>query len=664
MYERNAIVLERYFNEIFNFNDNNNLKQNYYNYCELFECYRALCDAKEKEEFSKKEFENASKEILNIQKKQESLYNDGAKFEYSRYVIFNNIEETPENIKKYLDKINEQIQKNSSELRELGEEFVNAIIDYNEKNRIFEEAIERRENAQKEYDKIYLKTESCYDEILDNVVENAKQFISSENKDMKKELQDILENNGKNEKNPFDVDVIMNTINRSFDIYKVEMDVYLTGYDKTVRLFEEIVSDSVKIDKHLKYYKDSKAKMSFISSEKDYIIQFLDNERIGAIYDKKSHRKLMLEACKKFVLDFEQIDKLYEIINKEIAGRSTKKIYKENYNRLYLIELENSSIEPTLDTGRMRQDAIAFMNLNYWRIEGMRSVYNTFEEIITKIFEKDLTEFIPEELKVSDNSEDLNLIENNVEETTEFVEHSINEESKQIPKKRKVYYSSKTQLANAIYYSLQMNEFREKKNQELGIQDNQYIDDNEKYNINEILNKLTKGNKIDEEKIFSKIKSNDKLDETKYTDKDFNYFKENEDIDDFEALIKMAQDEIIEKENNTIEAKEKNIIKDIDDSLSVDSEDEGSFDLSKLDEIGLDDVELDDVEYEDDVIDNEDVEVSEYDDDESILEIYFNEGNHNKFKQKDNKSKIENINKKVGLIHKLVGFNAKNKKEA
>ena len=110
MYERNAIVLERYFNEIFNFNDVNNLKQNYYNYCRLFECYRALCDAKEKEDFSKSEFENASKEISRIQKKQESLYNDGVKFEYSRYVIFSNISETPEDIEKHLDMINKKVE--------------------------------------------------------------------------------------------------------------------------------------------------------------------------------------------------------------------------------------------------------------------------------------------------------------------------------------------------------------------------------------------------------------------------------------------------------------------------------------------------------------------------------------------------------------------------
>jgi len=50
-----------------------------------------------------------------------------------------------------------------------------------------------------------------------------------------------------------------------------------------------------------------------------------------AIYDKKVHRKLMLEACKALNSDLEQINKLYDIILKEIAGRSTKKIYKENY---------------------------------------------------------------------------------------------------------------------------------------------------------------------------------------------------------------------------------------------------------------------------------------------------------------------------------------------
>ena len=38
MYERNAIVLERYFNQMFGYNMKNNVKTNFKDYCELIEC--------------------------------------------------------------------------------------------------------------------------------------------------------------------------------------------------------------------------------------------------------------------------------------------------------------------------------------------------------------------------------------------------------------------------------------------------------------------------------------------------------------------------------------------------------------------------------------------------------------------------------------------------
>ena len=47
MYERNAIVLERYFNQMFGYNMKNNIKTNFKDYCELveyFEKYRDITD--------------------------------------------------------------------------------------------------------------------------------------------------------------------------------------------------------------------------------------------------------------------------------------------------------------------------------------------------------------------------------------------------------------------------------------------------------------------------------------------------------------------------------------------------------------------------------------------------------------------------------------------
>ena len=68
MYERNAIVLERYFSKIFEFNENSNLKSNYSNYCELLEKLKIYNDATFSENEATEEFEKVSNEIKQIQK--------------------------------------------------------------------------------------------------------------------------------------------------------------------------------------------------------------------------------------------------------------------------------------------------------------------------------------------------------------------------------------------------------------------------------------------------------------------------------------------------------------------------------------------------------------------------------------------------------------------
>ena len=605
MYERNAIVLERYFYGIFDFKNSSNLKENYYNYRKLFECYGSLCRAKKKEEICKKEFDEASAQISKLQKSQEKLYNKSAKFEYSRYIIFSNINEKTDSIEKHLNKVNDDVQKNNDELKELGEKFVQAVIDYNEKESNLREAISEKEKAQKEYDEIYERAKKCYDEITEEQLDIIRSFIKSDNKENRKALQEIFDNNGKDEKNPFDLDVISNTISKSFEIYKIEVDIYLAGYDRISKLFEEIENDSVKIDKHSKYYRDSKAKLDFLSAEKNYIVQFLDNERIGAIYDKKTHRKLMLESCKKFVLDFAQIEKLYDIILKEVAGRSTKKIYKENYNREYLTELENSSIEPSLDTGKMRQQAIAFVNLNYWRASGMQSIYAEFEEIVKTIYDRDISEYMPKE-------------PNNGETKEEFIENLGDLEEKELVeevrvkekiKPRCIYYSSKISLANAIYNSLQNREFAASEECDEYAEETSFgKQEEEKYevpeNVKAILSSVEEKEKIEKSELS--IKEQDRLEN--------------------DILNKL--DELEDNEN----LEENNLIAD----------------------------ELFEEGEESDVATDRLFEEDEEED--SILEIYFNQDD----KKSDGKENttIDNLNKKVGLFQKLVGFNSKKKKEA
>ena len=67
--------------------------------------------------------------------------------------------------------------------------------------------------------------------------------------------------------------------------------------------------------------------------EKEYLVSFLDNERITAISGEKAHKVMMSEDCEKFELDIEQFGNFYQLLLREIAGKSTKKAYNELYNK-------------------------------------------------------------------------------------------------------------------------------------------------------------------------------------------------------------------------------------------------------------------------------------------------------------------------------------------
>ena len=73
MYERNAIVLERYFEKKFGFDKPNNLKINYTNFGDLVEELEKYQITVIEEEKVIQEFEEIAKKIQIIQKAQEKL---------------------------------------------------------------------------------------------------------------------------------------------------------------------------------------------------------------------------------------------------------------------------------------------------------------------------------------------------------------------------------------------------------------------------------------------------------------------------------------------------------------------------------------------------------------------------------------------------------------
>ena len=535
MYERNAIVLERYFYDIFKYNETSNLKENYKNYCALIENYEKYKNATEAQNSATEEFEKSTAEITRLQKLGEKLYNKSAKLEYSRYIVLENIEETTEKLKRCLEKIENDVEKNTASLKKLDNDFVEAQADYKSKKEIRIDCEEDTEKTKNAYKKILEKTENVFSGISDEDVDFAKDFESSDNKDQKKELSNILTENGINEKNPFDTDVISNAVNISFDIYKKEIEIYLTAYERTKKFFDEIEVNDVKLDKHKKLINDSIAKLDFLSAKKDYIVGFLDNERMVSIYDKKIHRKLMLEACRNLNNDLVHLESLYNILLKEIASRATKRLYKENYNKSYLLDIEKVSENVGEEINKLKANSVAVVNLNYWRIEGITRVQEAFEKDVKEIYGRNLDEIFPKE-----NTK-----------TEETAEDSVSKKSEKVKEttKKKVDYKKLKSSKQSLKTAISKKNNNEDSDEETSVKDN--VEDSKEVNI---IDDILQENDSDIEDttadntIFEKISMLDELD-----NEEIEKPEENADFSKIYKKMKDMQKSSNENENNSEE---------------------------------------------------------------------------------------------------------------
>ena len=73
MYERNAIILERYFDKLFGYDKKENLKTNFKDYCELVDCLERYRDISDEEENIIQEYDLIANKIRDIQVNQEKL---------------------------------------------------------------------------------------------------------------------------------------------------------------------------------------------------------------------------------------------------------------------------------------------------------------------------------------------------------------------------------------------------------------------------------------------------------------------------------------------------------------------------------------------------------------------------------------------------------------
>ena len=397
MYERNASVIDKYFGEKFGYRQTFNLKNNFANYCDLLDKINELKDKRNAEKTASLEYNETCKKLKEIQDKHKRLSDKVAENDYNRNILFSNINDDVTGLRKCFEKIEGDISKSQAEIEALSKDFCDCVADYQAKKAVLEQIKSEREGIEQEYKAIFLKTKENYEKVNGDFVKYINKYTTDEIKKTKKELIDIITKNGAKEKIPFDTDVVSKAAEFATDVYKRIAEANVNIYDKTGKLIDEILGNSVKLSRHLKWRKDGVANIKFFDAEEQYLVQFLDNERIPVMHGAKIHRKLMLDACKNMVQDVEQMNNLYELILREIAGRSAKKAYKELYSIDYIDNIEREERGAKIDSTAL--DVATVINSNYWRIEGMRTVYNTFDSIVTELYEKDLDDIFPKAKK-------------------------------------------------------------------------------------------------------------------------------------------------------------------------------------------------------------------------------------------------------------------------
>lgn len=397
MYERNAIVLERYFEKKFGFDKPNNLKINYTDFGDLVEELEKYQITVIEEEKVIQEFEEIAKKIQIIQKAQEKLCATNEKLEEERNRLFNILDEEPTNLENKLEKIENTLERNNQELKELRVEFIESLSTFREQQVQRNRCAKERRIAETNHVTFLQKVTNLFQEINQEDIQNAKNFISADKEILEAEIYQILIKNGKNERVEFYKDAMQLAAKARMEIAVKEVECYLITYDKLKKLLQEVENDNFKLAKYQKTLRDTEVKIAFLKTQKEYIVGFLDNERMIAINGVKAHQKIMKEACKNFEKDMIQISNLYELILREVAGKSTKKAYKELYNKTYLKEIEDKERNFEQEVNHIKISMGTVINSNYWRIEGIKNIYNVFQEEVSEKFEKDLSEFKIEE---------------------------------------------------------------------------------------------------------------------------------------------------------------------------------------------------------------------------------------------------------------------------
>lgn len=397
MYERSAIVLERYMEKILKLDKANNLKKNSENYNELIHEIENYQNVTEKELEIIQEFDDIAKEIEHLQDEQGKLYKVNKRLEEERAQLFTELGEEAEVLEIKLKRIEETLEKNNEKLRDIRIEFIKLLADFSKKQKNRNRCEKARRIGEANHISYIEKMNAEFQEIDVKDVVSLKDFINFEKDQIKQEALNIMVKNGKSERIAFNEEVLKRAIKTRIDIAEKEAECYILVYDKMKKLLAEPDSEAIRLNKYKKTFRDTSVKLAFLNAEREYIVSFLDYERMTAISGARAHKKMMMEACNNFELDIMQIDNLYELIMREINNRSTKKAYNQLYNKTYLkhIEDKEKNFEQEVNTVNISTGTV--INSNYWRIDGIKNIYNVFQAEVSEKFEKDLSEYRLEE---------------------------------------------------------------------------------------------------------------------------------------------------------------------------------------------------------------------------------------------------------------------------
>ena len=629
MYERNAIILERYFDKMFGYNLKNNIKTNFLNYCDLIDVSEKYKNITEEEEEIIIEYDIIANRIREIQKAQEELKKKNEKLQSQREELFENIDEDSDSIQKKFEEVNDDIVNLDNEIKENAMKFVNVIAEFNDKTLNRNKCGKNRRETEAEYNRILNNTLDNYRNIDVNVINKAKQFPESDTTAIEKELKKIMQENGEKEKIPFNKEVIEQAIKLSIDIQRKETEILANAYEKTNKVFIEIKNNKLKLDLHRRIIVDSKSKQEFVLAIKEYLVEFLDNERLASVNGEDEYNKLMKEACKNLNSDLVQINNLYTLLVKEISRKITKKSYIELYKIEYLKDLKKKAEEFENEIKKLRLP-VAIINPNYWRVEGMKKIYDVFHKCVTENYGRDLSEFMPldddSDSSDADDEEKASNIrinnekENNHNNKLKELNSDKGEENKEDEKKEQD--SVKSEIDRKIDMILGLNSENQIKKHTGNNSEQTDVEEQD----DDIDEDIEYGEKEVDEDDYDELESidNDEWDE------------ENEDFQDNEDE---EQDEYDDNDNSEFDFQEKKNYNADDDDEWDEEEFEYDDETDEDDANRKVDLENETEDYEDDEEIFEDYEDEDIDNDKFNSELMETKKSNRNMKKKNNKQK-------------------------